>query len=112
MFAPQDEIGQYAFLSESTSIEYVTERQCDLTQVGGLLDSKSYGIALPPGESGSSRKVGYFVKSSPGIVSIILVGWVRCVVLTRVNLGPLGMLGYFVQFSSGGIWVLSEGWVA
>ncbi|MCL4149575.1 UNVERIFIED_CONTAM: hypothetical protein GTU68_001903 [Idotea baltica] len=41
--------GLYAFLSESTSIEYVIERRCDLTQIGGLLDSKSYGIALPPG---------------------------------------------------------------
>ncbi|RXG61714.1 Glutamate receptor ionotropic, kainate 2 [Armadillidium vulgare] len=45
----QSENGNYAFLSESTSIEYVVERKCDLTQVGGLLDSKSYGIALPPG---------------------------------------------------------------
>lgn len=33
---------------ESTSIEYVIERNCDLTQVGGMLDSKGYGIALPP----------------------------------------------------------------
>ena len=41
--------GQYAFLMESSTIEYTTERHCDLTQVGGLLDSKSYGIALPPG---------------------------------------------------------------
>ncbi|XP_045623949.1 glutamate receptor ionotropic, kainate 2 isoform X4 [Procambarus clarkii] len=40
--------GQYAFLMESSSIEYEVERKCDLTQVGGLLDSKSYGIALPP----------------------------------------------------------------
>ena len=41
--------GQYAFLMESTSIEYQVQRKCDLMQVGGLLDSKSYGIALPPG---------------------------------------------------------------
>ncbi|XP_042214385.1 glutamate receptor ionotropic, kainate 2-like isoform X2 [Homarus americanus] len=41
--------GQYAFLMESVSIEYVVERKCELTQVGSLLDSKSYGIALPPG---------------------------------------------------------------
>lgn len=40
--------GNYAFLMESTSIEYVVERNCDLTQVGGLLDSKGYGIAMPP----------------------------------------------------------------
>ncbi|GFT42893.1 glutamate receptor ionotropic, kainate 2 [Nephila pilipes] len=41
--------GNYAFLMESTSIEYYTERDCDLTQIGGLLDSKGYGIATPPG---------------------------------------------------------------
>ncbi|XP_071747530.1 glutamate receptor ionotropic, kainate 2 isoform X1 [Lepeophtheirus salmonis] len=43
------ENGNYAFLMESTTIEYVVERECDTTQIGGLLDSKSYGIALPPG---------------------------------------------------------------
>lgn len=37
----------YAFLMESTSIEYIVERNCNLTQVGGLLDSKGYGIAMP-----------------------------------------------------------------
>lgn len=44
--------GGYAFLMESTSIEYVIERNCELTQVGGLLDSKGYGIAMPPSEYG------------------------------------------------------------
>ncbi|XP_042233937.1 glutamate receptor ionotropic, kainate 2-like isoform X3 [Homarus americanus] len=47
----QEMNGLYAYLMESTSIEYVIERNCDLTQVGGLLDSKSYGIALPSGSS-------------------------------------------------------------
>lgn len=42
------EKGNYAFLMESTSIEYVIERNCELTQVGTLLDSKGYGIAMPP----------------------------------------------------------------
>lgn len=40
--------GSFAFLMESTSIEYVIERNCELTQIGGLLDSKGYGIAMPP----------------------------------------------------------------
>ena len=31
---------------ESTSIEYVIERNCQLTQIGGMLDSKGYGIAM------------------------------------------------------------------
>ena len=42
------EAGGYAFLMESTTVEYIVERSCDLTQIGGLLDSKGYGIALPP----------------------------------------------------------------
>jgi hypothetical protein len=32
--------GNYAYLMESTSIEYTIERNCDLTQIGGMLDSK------------------------------------------------------------------------
>lgn len=39
----------YAFLMESTSIEYTVQRECNLTQVGGLLDNKGYGIGLPEG---------------------------------------------------------------
>lgn len=39
--------GMYAFLMESSSIEYEMERNCDLMQVGGWLDSKGYGIAMP-----------------------------------------------------------------
>lgn len=40
----------YAFLMESTGIEYAVEKDCNLMQVGGLLDNKGYGIALPPSE--------------------------------------------------------------
>ncbi|XP_025421717.1 glutamate receptor ionotropic, kainate 3-like isoform X3 [Sipha flava] len=36
----------YAFFMESTSIEYVVERNCRLAQVGGLLDNKGYGIVM------------------------------------------------------------------
>ncbi|CAF0795005.1 unnamed protein product [Adineta steineri] len=39
----------YAFLMESTSIEYTVQRECNLTQIGGLLDNKGYGIGLPEG---------------------------------------------------------------
>lgn len=39
----------YAFLMESTSIEYTIQRECNLTQLGGLLDNKGYGIGLPEG---------------------------------------------------------------
>ncbi|CAH8625826.1 unnamed protein product [Schistosoma mattheei] len=40
---------EYAFLLESTMNEYYTQRDCELMQVGGLLDSKGYGIGLPEG---------------------------------------------------------------
>ena len=40
----------YAFLMESTSIEYNTQRKCNLMQIGGLLDSKGYGVATPMGK--------------------------------------------------------------
>lgn len=36
----------YAFLMESSSIEYITERKCNLTQVGEPLDDKHYGIGM------------------------------------------------------------------
>ncbi|GCB74119.1 hypothetical protein scyTo_0003206 [Scyliorhinus torazame] len=39
----------YAFLMESTSIEYATQRNCNLTQIGSPMDSKGYGIGTPLG---------------------------------------------------------------
>uniref|UniRef100_A0A8D8YFI5 Glutamate receptor ionotropic, kainate 2 n=1 Tax=Cacopsylla melanoneura TaxID=428564 RepID=A0A8D8YFI5_9HEMI len=41
--------GDYAFLMESTMLDYEVQRNCNLTQIGGLLDSKGYGIATPIG---------------------------------------------------------------
>merc|ERR1712106_481045 len=41
--------GKYAFFMESASIQYLVERRCKLSQVGGLLDSKGYGIATRQG---------------------------------------------------------------
>lgn len=40
----------YALLMESTAIEYITQRNCNLTQIGGLIDSKGYGIGTPMGK--------------------------------------------------------------
>ncbi|XP_025261836.1 glutamate receptor ionotropic, kainate 2 isoform X4 [Camponotus floridanus] len=41
--------GDYAFLMESTMLDYIIQRNCNLTQIGGLLDTKGYGIATPMG---------------------------------------------------------------
>ena len=42
--------GDYAYLMESSMLEYYVERDCELMQIGGLLDSKGYGIGLPKGK--------------------------------------------------------------
>lgn len=47
----------YAYLMESTSIDYITERFCDVTQIGGLLDDKGYGIAMKK----SKRSIKSFI---------------------------------------------------
>ncbi|VDI72337.1 glutamate receptor, ionotropic, invertebrate [Mytilus galloprovincialis] len=41
--------GGYAFFMESTGIDYITKQDCRLMQVGGLLDSKGFGMATPMG---------------------------------------------------------------
>ncbi|XP_067281197.1 glutamate receptor ionotropic, kainate 5 isoform X3 [Pseudorasbora parva] len=40
---------KYAFLLESTMNEYHRLLNCNLTQIGGLLDTKGYGIGMPLG---------------------------------------------------------------
>ncbi|XP_014032852.1 glutamate receptor ionotropic, kainate 5 isoform X4 [Salmo salar] len=40
---------KYAFLLESTMNKYHRRLNCNLTQIGGLLDTKGYGIGMPLG---------------------------------------------------------------
>jgi ionotropic glutamate receptor len=40
----------YAFIMESSSIEYIQYRECDLEQAGPLIDQKSYAIAYAKSE--------------------------------------------------------------
>jgi len=42
-----DPESNYAFLIESTTSEYNIMRNCNLTTIGGLLDSKGYGFGVP-----------------------------------------------------------------
>lgn len=36
----------YAFLMESSTIQYHTERICNITQIGDLIDDKNYAIGM------------------------------------------------------------------
>merc|ERR1719264_2200480 len=70
------EEGLYAFFMEAASIEYNVERKCDLTQIGGLLDSKGYGVALPPG-SPYTRAIsaGILALQEKGILQKLKIKW-------------------------------------
>lgn len=68
----------YAFLMESTTIEFVTQRNCNLTQIGGLIDSKAYGVGTPMGTSPAV--------AAPLLLAVLLGGfgswsWVQLLVL-------------------------------
>ncbi|KAH7693727.1 ionotropic glutamate receptor GLR-4, partial [Aphelenchoides avenae] len=41
--------GNYAYMMESSMLEYYMGQDCQLQTIGGLLDSKGYGVALPKG---------------------------------------------------------------
>lgn len=49
VYRVKSEFGNYAFMMESVSMEYQTNRDCSIKQIGGLLNSKGYGIAFPKG---------------------------------------------------------------
>lgn len=46
----------YAFLMESTTLLYYTERNCNVTMVGDLIDDRTYAIGMRKGIS-SWRKL-------------------------------------------------------
>lgn len=53
----------YAYLLESTMNEYYRQRNCNLTQIGGLLDTKGYGIGMPLGEDHKDNEVQLYIYS-------------------------------------------------
>ncbi|XP_035214145.1 glutamate receptor ionotropic, kainate 2-like isoform X2 [Stegodyphus dumicola] len=67
----------YAYLMESAAIEYVTERVCNITQIGGLLDSKGYGIAIKKGNKdlGAWLSMGILKLQERGTLHILKERW-------------------------------------
>ncbi|XP_075907010.1 glutamate receptor ionotropic, kainate 3 [Nelusetta ayraudi] len=98
----------YALITESTTIDYITRRNCNLTQVGGLIDSKGYGIGTPLGSP-------YRDKISIAILSILEDGRLHmlkekwwsgssCLDEERRETGPMGIQklgGIFIVLASG-----------
>ncbi|KAI8115905.1 kainate 2, Glutamate receptor ionotropic [Lucilia cuprina] len=68
--------GNYAFLMESTMLDYAVQRDCNLTQIGGLLDSKGYGIATPKGSPWrDAMSLAILELQEKGIIQILYDKW-------------------------------------
>ncbi|XP_033168085.1 glutamate receptor ionotropic, kainate 2 isoform X2 [Drosophila mauritiana] len=68
--------GSYAFLMESTMLDYAVQRDCNLTQIGGLLDSKGYGIATPKGSPWRDKiSLAILELQEKGIIQILYDKW-------------------------------------
>ncbi|KRG07319.1 uncharacterized protein Dmoj_GI14037, isoform D [Drosophila mojavensis] len=68
--------GNYAFLMESTMLDYAVQRDCNLTQIGGLLDSKGYGIATPKGSPWRDKiSLAILELQEKGIIQILYDKW-------------------------------------
>lgn len=111
----EKENGKYAFFMESATIEYITERYCNLTQVGGLLDSKGYGMATRKGSKLRAQLSEVILKlQETGVLQKLKDRWWKqkgggqCIVtpstLTELGLKNLG--GVFVVLVVGSIFSL------
>ena len=61
--------GKYAFLLESGAADYWNQRKpCDTIKVGGNLDAKGYGIALPIGSDLRLVQRRIFTDTSPTFI--------------------------------------------
>ncbi|KAK2715709.1 hypothetical protein QYM36_010324 [Artemia franciscana] len=70
--------GNYAFLMESTTLDYVVQRNCNLTQIGGLLDSKGYGIATQKGSPWRDKiSLAILELQENGIIQMLYSKWWR-----------------------------------
>ncbi|XP_037956642.1 glutamate receptor ionotropic, kainate 2 isoform X3 [Teleopsis dalmanni] len=68
--------GNYAFLMESTMLDFAVQRDCNLTQIGGLLDSKGYGIATPKGSQWRDpMSLAILELQEKGIIQILYDKW-------------------------------------
>ncbi|KAJ1521477.1 hypothetical protein ONE63_003145 [Megalurothrips usitatus] len=68
--------GNYAFLMESTMLDYAVQRDCNLTQIGGLLDSKGYGIATPKGSPWRDKiSLAILELQEKGVIQMLYDKW-------------------------------------
>uniref|UniRef100_A0A8C2HEF7 Glutamate receptor n=1 Tax=Cyprinus carpio TaxID=7962 RepID=A0A8C2HEF7_CYPCA len=98
----------YALLMESTTIEYVTRINCNLTQVGGIIDSKGYGIGTPKGSPYRDKiTIAILGILEDGRLHMLKEKWwsgSSCLEDERYETGPMGIQnlgGIFIVLASG-----------
>ncbi|TSK34914.1 Glutamate receptor ionotropic, kainate 3 [Bagarius yarrelli] len=98
----------YALLMESTTIEYVTRKNCNLTQIGGIIDSKGYGIGTPKGSPYRDRvTIAILSLLEDGRLHMLKEKWwsgSTCQKDERYETGPMGIQnlgGIFIVLASG-----------
>ncbi|XP_028986320.1 glutamate receptor ionotropic, kainate 3 [Betta splendens] len=98
----------YALIMESTTIDYITRRNCNLTQVGGNIDSKGYGIGTPLGSPYRDRiSIAILNILEDGRLHMLKEKWwsgSSCLDEERRETGPMGIQnlgGIFIVLASG-----------
>ena len=98
--------GNYAFLMESTMLDYVVQRDCNLTQIGGLLDSKGYGIATPKGSPWRDHlSLAILELQEKGTIQMLYNKWWKntgdvCGRQVSIHHHPLAYQIYFMQWEA------------
>ncbi|XP_017064315.2 glutamate receptor ionotropic, kainate 2 [Drosophila eugracilis] len=68
--------GTYAFLMETTNLQYYVQRDCELTQIGESFGEKHYGIAVPLNANfRSNLSVGILKLSEKGVLYTLRNKW-------------------------------------
>ncbi|KAH8377029.1 hypothetical protein KR093_002855 [Drosophila rubida] len=99
--------GRYAFLMETTNLQYYTQRDCELTQIGESFGEKHYGIAVPlNAQFRSNLSVGILRLSEKGVLYKIRNKWFNTNESTCDHNGPTNDDGQFDMDAVGGLFVI------
>ncbi|KAK4337380.1 hypothetical protein RND71_043866 [Anisodus tanguticus] len=73
----EKDAGAFAYFMESKAVEYDTERYCSVTQRGGLLDNKGYGIAVNQNNKTLKRQLdeGILQLQEGGVLHVLYDRW-------------------------------------
>ncbi|XP_030555154.1 glutamate receptor ionotropic, kainate 2 [Drosophila novamexicana] len=99
--------GTYAFLMETTNLQYYVQRNCELTQIGESFGEKHYGIAVPLNANfRSNLSVGILKLSERGVLYNLRNKWFNANDTVCDNSGSTNDDGQFDMDAVGGLFVV------